>query len=56
MVEKLVSDPFMKNQNWAYLWIEDVEDVIKFVFIVCSSRGLPKYIKIKVPSTCFYLI
>ena len=56
MVEKLVPDPFMKNQNWAYLWIEDVEDVIKFVFIVCSSRGLPKYIKIKVPSTCFYLI
>ena len=21
MVEKLFSDPFLKNQNWAYLWI-----------------------------------
>ena len=21
VVEKLVSDPFIKNQNWAYLWI-----------------------------------
>ena len=56
MVEKLVPDPFMKTQSWTYLWIEDVEGVINFVFTVCSIRGLPKYIKIKVPSTCFYLI
>ena len=26
---------------------------MQFVFIVCPSRGLPKYIKIKLQTTCF---
>ena len=29
--------------------------VLKFVFIVCPSRGLPRYIKTKLLTTCFYL-
>ena len=35
--------PFLKNQNWKYLWI----DSLKFytvAFTVCPSRGLSKYI------------
>ena len=32
MVEKLVTDPFLKNQNWAYLWINS----LKF-YTVCFS-------------------
>ena len=24
VVEKLVPDPFLKNQNWAYLWINSL--------------------------------
>ena len=31
-------------------------NVIKFVFNVCPSRGLPKYVKTKVMITCFWLI
>ena len=48
MVEKLFPDPFIKNQNWAYLWINS----LKF-YIVClycmPSCGLSKYIE-----TCFF--
>ena len=32
--------PFSKNQNWAHLSINS----LKFVFMVCPSRGLPKHI------------
>ena len=55
MVEKLVSDSFLKNENWAYRWINS----IKF-YIVCFycmvSWGLSTYIEIKLQSTCFHLI
>ena len=41
--EKLFQDPFLKNQNWAYLWI----NCLKF-YTVCicsmSSWGLSRYI------------
>ena len=46
VVEKLFPDPFLKNQNWAYLWINS----LKFytVRFYCMSRWrLPKYIKTK---------
>ena len=33
-----------------------VWNAIKFVFIICPSRGLPKYIKTQVQATCFDLI
>ena len=55
VVEKLVSDCFLKNQNWAYLWMNSLK-YIKFVFIVYPSQGLPKYINTKVLTTCFYFI
>ena len=52
MVEKLDSQPFIKNQNnrWT-VW-----KAINFVFILCPSRGLLKYIKTKVLATYFYFI
>ena len=37
------------------LSISTVWNGIKFVFIVCPSRSLLKYVKIKVLTTCFYL-
>ena len=44
LVDKLVSDLFLKNQNWAYLWII----ILRFdtvTFIACSSRGSAKFIE-----------
>ena len=50
-----VPNTFIKLKNkhisWSAVW-----NVVKFVFIVCSSRGLPKYILTKVLITWFYLI
>ena len=54
VVEKLISDPFIKNENWAYLRINSLK-CYKFFFLVCQSRGVPKYIKIKVLTSCLYL-
>ena len=47
--------PFLINQNWAYLWSTSLK-VIKFIFTVCPSYGLPKYINTKVLTTYFNLI
>ena len=55
MMEKLVLDPFMKNQNREYLRINSLK-CYEVCFIVCPSRGLSKYIKPKVLITCFCLI
>ena len=50
----LVPDSFLKNQNWAYLWI----NILKF-YTVCfycmPSRGLSKYTEPTLQTTCFYL-
>ena len=43
--------PFSKNPKLSISL-----DVMEFVFVVCPSRGLPKYIKTKVLSICLYLI
>ena len=40
--------PFIKTQNWAYLWINRLKGF--------PSRCLPKYIKTKVLTTFFYFI
>ena len=48
--KKLVPDLFIKNQNGAYLSASTTWIVIKFVFIICLSWGLPRYIKTKVPN------
>ena len=34
MAEKLVPDPFLKNQNWVYLRIKSIK-VLQFVFTLC---------------------
>ena len=55
MVDKLFPELFLKNKNWAYLWI----NILKF-YTVCfycmRSWRLSKYIKAKLQTTCFYLI
>ena len=54
-MEKLVPNPFLKNWNWAYLWINS----LKFyeVYFHCMTRwGLSKYIETKLQTICFHLI
>ena len=55
VVDKLFPDPFLKNQNWACLWTNN----LKF-YAVCfygiSSRRLSKCIETKLQTTCIYLI
>ena len=38
VVEKLVPDPFLKNQNWAYPWISS----LKFYVLVEDYRNILK--------------
>ena len=54
MVQKLFPDLNLKNQNWAYLWINSVK--FKQFFFGILIRGLSKYSKIKLQTTYFYLI
>ena len=51
LVEKLVLDPFQKNHNGAYLWI----NILKF-YTAYFNRKSKFYSKDKVPTTCLYLI
>ena len=50
----IVPDSFIKikfeHVSWSTVW-----NVLEFIFIVCPSQGLPKYIKISVQTTCSYL-
>ena len=43
VVQKAVPDPFIKNQNREYLWINNL-NCYKFVFIVCPGQGLAKHL------------
>ena len=55
MVKKQVPEGFLKNYNWAYLWINR----LKFYtdgFYCMQSWGPSKYIETKLQTTCFYLI
>ena len=54
VVEKLFPDPFLKNQNWAYLWINMLK-LYKFCFYCLLSWGLSELIETKLQSTCIYL-
>ena len=45
VVEKLFSGFFLKNKNWAYLWI-NVLKFIHFVFIVCQVEDYWKWLKL----------
>ena len=44
VVEKLFPDPFLKNQNWAYLWIK----ILKFYifFFVCQVEDYRKWLEL----------
>ena len=55
LMEELVPGPFMKIKT-EHMSGQSVWNVIKFVFIICPSRVLPKYITAKVLTTGFYLI
>ena len=52
VVEKLFPDPFLKNQNGKYLWINS----LKIYTYYMTSSGLSKYIETKLWTTSFYLI
>ena len=55
MVKKLVPDPFLKNWNWAYLWINSLK-FYTVCFYCMASWGLSKYIDTKLQTTCSHLI
>ena len=44
-VEKLFPDPFLKNQNWAYYWINSLS-FKHFAFIICQVEGYLKILKL----------
>ena len=54
MVEKLVPDPFLKNWNWAYLWISSLK-FYTICFYCMASWGLSKCIETKLQNACFHL-
>ena len=51
----LFPDPFLKNQNWAYLWINNPK-FYTACFYCIPTWGLSEYIETKLQTTCFYLI
>ena len=54
-MEILFPDPFLKNQNCAYLWINSPK-FYAACFYCMLKWGLSNYIETKLQSTCFYLI
>ena len=42
MVGKLFPDPFLKNQNWANLWIKSLKKFVFIVFQVNDWRNILK--------------
>ena len=54
MVGRLFPDPFLKNQDWAYLWINSLEFYTPS-FYCMPSWGLLKYIETKLQA-CLCLI
>ena len=44
VVEKLVPDPFLKNKNWAYLWINSLK-FYTVCFFVCQVEGYRNILK-----------
>ena len=55
MMEKLVVDPFLKNWNGAFLWINSLR-FYTVCFYFMPSWGLLKYIETKLQTIFFYLI
>ena len=46
MIQKLFADPFLKNQNSAYLWINILKFYIYFVFTVCQVEHYRQWLKL----------
>ena len=55
MVKKQVPEGFLKNYNWAYLWINSLK-FYTVSFYCMQSWGPSKYIETKLQTTCFYLL
>ena len=47
--------PFLRTQNWAYLWINSLK-FYTICFHCMPSWGLSKCIETKLQTTCFYLM
>ena len=54
VLEKLFADPYLKNQNWAYLWINGLK-FIPFEFFVCRVEGYRIILKVSCRSLGFTL-
>ena len=39
VVEKLSPDPFLKNQNWAYLWINSLKVLYSLFLLYANQRA-----------------
>ena len=50
-----VPRPFYKKSKFS-MALDQQSEFLKFVFIVCPSRGQTKYIKTEVLIVCFYLL
>ena len=55
MLEILFPDPFLKDKNWAYLWISRLKFYAVW-FYRRPSWWVSNYIETKLQITCFYLI
>ena len=49
IIEELFQDPLLKNQNWAYLWINS----LKFGFIACQVDEYQKILKLSCRTLTF---
>ena len=54
-VEILFPDTFLKNWDWAYLWINSLKFYTVYFYLNPSWRP-SKYIETKLQTTCFYFI
>ena len=54
-MQKLVPDPFLKNEYGAYFWINSLK-FYTVCFYYMASWGLSKYIETELQFTCFRLI
>ena len=55
VVEKLFPNPFLKNQNWAYLWINGLK-FYTVCFYSMPTWGLSKYIETELQTTYLCLM
>ena len=55
VVVKLVPDPSLKKENWAYLWINSLKFCTVCIYCIQSWR-LSKYNETKLQTACLYLI